>query len=96
MFWLWNGLVFWFRLFFSLLWDGWSGILSRGSTWFNVGWDGMRMGKYVESWILAVCGVNCCTVFSSSDPKYRLYKLAVKMKLAICQAKYGRLKKKLN
>ncbi len=60
MFWLWNGLVFWFRLFFSLRWDGWSGILSHGLTWFYVGWDGMRMGKYVGSWILAVCNRGCC------------------------------------
>jgi len=56
-------------LFFSCGWGGWSGILSLGLTWLYVGWDGMRMGKYVGSWIVAVCNKglvasNFCRRFS--------------------------------
>ena len=88
MFWLWNGLVFWFWLFFSCGWDGESGILPHGLTWFHVGWDGMRMGKYVGSWILGVCNRGFVTSYFcrhfSDNERCFLFLLAFLVCLIVC------------
>jgi hypothetical protein len=41
--WLWGCLVFWFRLFFGLCWDGERGFFVVGLCWMG----GMRMGKFI-------------------------------------------------
>ena len=44
---LWGWFVFWFGLFFCLRWDGLRVFFVPSAAWCYVGWDGMRMGKYV-------------------------------------------------
>ncbi len=43
MFWLWNGLVFWFRLFFCLRWDGESDFFAGKLCWMG----GMGMSSFL-------------------------------------------------